>query len=308
MPELRFADAARRRIGVIGLGKMGGAMAARLLGAGHVVTGYDLNPDATAGLVAAGGTAAESPAQAARDAEVLLVMVHDATQVDSVLFGGQVSAMGAAGQMAAGCVVWLASTVAPDYARALAQRLQAHQLALIDGPVSGGATGAGDGDLVAICGATPQALQQAAFALQACCRDVHRVGEPGMGSTVKMINQLLVATHSALTSEAMALAARAGVDPARLIEVITQSAGTSRIFEKRAPRIAAGDHTVQVTIDTLRKDLQIAIDAAHSLGMDPVIARSAHGLLNAAAAAGRGADSDTSLVQDYLGPRRGAGD
>jgi 3-hydroxyisobutyrate dehydrogenase len=294
-------------VGVIGLGKMGSAMAARLLAAGHVVSGHDLNPEAVAVLATQGGKAAASPAHAAQHAAVLLVMVHDAAQVESVLFGGQDAAQGAAGQMAPGSVVWLASTVAPDYARALAQRLQAQGVALVDGPVSGGATGAEDGDLVAICGATPQALEQATFALQACCRQVHHVGEPGMGSTVKMINQLLVATHCALTSEAMALAMRAGVDPARLIEVIAQSAGTSRIFEKRAPRIAQGDHAVHVTINTLRKDLQIAIDTAHSLGLEPVIARSAHGLLSAAATAGCGAQSDTTLVQDYLGTRPRAG-
>jgi putative dehydrogenase len=282
---------------VIGLGKMGGAMALRLLEAGHSVTGFDVDQTSLARFVALGGKACDSPAMAARDAEVLLVMVHESTQVDRVFFGES----GAADGMPRGCVAWLGSTVSPAYARQLAEKLGARGIAFIDGPVSGGATGAEDGNLVAICGAAPEALAAAGFALDACTQRVYAVGPPGAGSTVKMINQLLVAAHSALTSEAMALTALAGVNPAQLIEVITHSAGSSRIFEKRAPRIADGDHAVHVTIDTLRKDLQIAIDTAAQLGLDPLIARSVHTLLTAAVEAGHGGRSDTTLVDDYLG-------
>lgn len=302
MPESRHGNpgADVHRVGVIGLGRMGGAMAARLMDAGHNVSGFDVSADAVERFTRRGGQAVNSPALAAEGADVLLVMVHDAAQTEGVLFGGT----GAAARLSPGSVVWLASTVPPGYATELAARLDALGVALVDGPVSGGATGAQDGDLVAICGAAPQVLGRAAFALEACCRQVHHVGAAGMGSTVKMINQLLVAAHSALTSEAMALAARAGVDLAQFIDVITQSAGNSRIFEKRAPRIAAGDHAVHVSIDTLRKDLAIVIDTAHELGLQPAVALGVQGVLDAAAAAGHGSDSDTRLVQAYLGTRK----
>lgn len=285
-------------MGVIGLGIMGGAMAARLVRAGHLVAGVDLDAAAGARLAALGGTAVATPAEAARGAELLLLMVHNAQQVDRVLGGDD----GALSTLAAGAVVWLASTVAPADAKALADRLLERGVALIDGPVSGGATGAEAGELVAICGATPQALAQAGFALRACTRRIYHVGPPGAGSSVKMINQLLVATQSALTAEAMALASRAGVDAAQLIEVVSASAGQSRMFDKRAPRIAAGDHAVHASIDTLRKDLGIAVGAAQALGLDPVIARSALAQLEAAARDGRGGDSDTTLIRRYLGP------
>lgn len=303
MPDAPAAAApappAARRVGVIGLGIMGGAMAARLLQAGHPVSGTDLDAAARERFAALGGTLADTPAEAARGAELLLLMVHNAQQVDRVLEGAD----GALSALDAGAVVWLGSTVAPAYAQALAERLAARGLALIDGPVSGGASGAEAGELVAICGATPQALALADFALRACTRQVYRVGPPGAGATVKMINQLLVAAHSALTAEAMALASRAGVDAAQLIEVVSHSAGQSRIFDKRAPRIAAGDHAVQVAIDTLRKDLGIAIDTAQGLGLEPAIARSVLGVLDAAAQGGRGGDSDTTLIRHYLGPQ-----
>ncbi|MBU1442143.1 MAG: NAD(P)-dependent oxidoreductase [Gammaproteobacteria bacterium] len=282
---------------------MGSHMAARLLAAGHAVVGFDVDSAATDRLVADGGRAAESPADAARAAEVLLVMVHDAAQVDRVLFG-EGGAAGALDTLPPRGVVWLASTVPPAYAQALSARLASRGVSFIDGPVSGGTSGAEDGSLVAICGAAPDVLEAASFALAACAQHVHRVGPPGAGSTVKMINQLLVAAHSALTAEVMALALRADVDTAQLIEVIGQSAGGSTIFEKRAPRIAAGDHAVHVTIDTLRKDLSIAIESARQMGLDPTIALGVQGVLNAAADAGHGAASDTTLVDDYLGTRR----
>ena len=273
-------------------------MAARLLAAGHAVDGFDVDAGALARLVAGGGEATDSPAAAARRAEVLLVMVHDAAQVESVLFA---PGIGAVRTLPPGSVVWLASTVPPAFATRLAERLAAHDIAFIDGPVSGGLTGAEDGQLVAICGATAGALASADFVLRACTHRVHRVGAPGAGSTVKMINQLLVASHAVLACEAMALAMRAGLDTAQLIGVVTESSGNSQMFQKRAPRIAADEHAVHASIDTLRKDLAIAIDAAEQLGVEPTVARSVHGLLRAATDAGHGAESDTTLVRDYLG-------
>jgi putative dehydrogenase len=303
LPEARPSTAApasgeRRRVGVIGLGIMGGAMAARLLEAGHAVSGFDIDAAALARFSERGGTACDSPAHAAQGAEVLLLMVHDEKQVERVLDGPT----GALKRLASGSVVWLGSTVPPASARAWAERLAERGIALIDGPVSGGATGAEEGELVAICGAGDEALARAGFALRTCTRHVYHVGPPGAGATVKMINQLLVAAHSALTAEAMALARCAGVEPLQLIEVVSNSAGQSRIFDKRAPRIAVGDHAVHVSIDTLRKDLGIAIETAGQLGLDPVIARGVLAVLDGAARAGRGALSDTTLVDSYLGP------
>ncbi|MCW5654548.1 NAD(P)-dependent oxidoreductase [Hydrogenophaga sp.] len=303
MPESHPADSGTepvegRTVGVIGLGIMGGAMAERLLDAGHVVRGFDIDAAAVARFGARGGWACETPAAAARDTELLLLMVHNEHQVAQVLEGPT----GALASMAPGGVIWLGSTVSPSVAIDLAARLAAQGIALIDGPVSGGATGAQTGDLVAICGGSPESLSRADFALRVCARHVYHVGPPGAGASVKMINQLLVAAHSVLTAEAMALARLAGVEPRQLIDVVSNSAGQSRIFDKRAPRIADGDDTVHVSVDTLRKDLSIVIEASNRLGLDPKIARAVLAVLDGAAQAGRGGQSDTTLIQDYLGP------
>lgn len=289
-------NAARQRIGFVGLGAMGGPICAHIARAGHDVAGYDLNPAAIEAVVAQGARAAASPAEAARAANLLVVMVHNAGQVDDVLFGaGQ-----AAKSLPAGATVWLASTVSPDYAQSLQKRLNDRGLRLVDGPVSGGATGAQAGALTIIVSGEPEALAQAEAAMQACSSVIHPVGDAaGAASTVKLINQLLTATHIALTAEALALGTRAGVDPALLAQVISQSAGTSRQFEKRAPRMVAGDHERHSTVNIFLKDLEIALDAARALRFPIPIAASAHQIFTMAAGAGDGANSDTTVLKVY---------
>lgn len=282
-------------VGFIGLGTMGCAMAAQLVQRGHRVSGNDVNAQAVARLVHRGGELADTPADAARHADVLVVMVHDAAQAEHVLFGPD----GAAASMRRGSVVWLASTVMPAFARGLAPRLSERGLLLVDGPVSGGMTGAESGRLTIIASGSTEALEACAAVMDACASRVFRVGNVGAGSTVKMINQLLVAAHVALTAEALALGAAAGVSRTQLIEVITHSAGSSKMFEKRAPRIAAGDHAPHTTVNTLLKDLRIALDTARDLGMAVPIAATAQSVFMKAASAGHGAHSDTTIVHVY---------
>ena len=284
-----------RRVAVVGLGAMGGPMAACLLRAGHAVCAADIDPAARERFAAAGGSVCGSAAQAAEQAEVLLVMVHTADQVDAVLFGDG----GAAAALGPQAVVWLASTVTPAYARALASRLAAMGLALADGPVSGGVDRAAAGALTVMAGGAQQALDRAESVMQACAERIYRVGEAGAGSTFKMINQLLTGAHIALASEAIALGARAGVDPSMLVEVIRQSAGTSLQFERRAPRMVAGDHTPHTTVQTFLKDLGIALDAARALDFPLPLASAANQVFTMAAALGHARDSDTQVISVY---------
>lgn len=224
-----------------------------------------------------------------------MVMVHSAAQVDEVLFGAQ----GAARALPPQAVVWLASTVTPVYARELAGRLGALGLALVDGPVSGGVDKAADGTLTVMAGGAAASLDRAEPAMQACAARIYRVGDVGAGSTVKMVNQLLTASHIALTSEAIALGARAGVEPAMLVEVIRESAGTSLQFERRAPRMLAGDHTPHSTVHTFLKDLGIVLEAARALDFPLPLASAANQVFTMAAALGHGRDSDTRVMSVY---------
>lgn len=281
------------RVAVIGLGRMGSAMAASMHAAGAEVTGYDIDPR-KCGLIAESGMAvAQSPHDAARNAGIVVVVVHDQKQVEDVLFG----ANGAVRGMIRGSVLWQASTISPCYAKELAERLATFGILLVDGPVSGGLTGARAGELTAITGGSAQALAAAEPALLACTNHIYHVGAAGAGSAVKMVNQLLVAVHSILTGEAMALAAAMRLDATKVIEVVSHSAGSSVIFGKRAPRVAAGDHEVQVSIATLQKDLSIAVVEARAFGLKLPLAEKALKVLESAVATGRGALSDTQIIE-----------
>lgn len=270
-------------------------MAAHLVRAGLAVRGFDIAPAARERLAAAGGVPATSPADAAAGASALVVMVHDARQAREVLFGAE----GAAPALAKGAAVWLASTIAPDDARAIGADLAAIGLHMVDGPVSGGATGAQSGTLTVMAGGDDTPFDTLAPVFAACTARVFRVGPIGAGSTVKLVNQLLTASHIALTAEALALGARAGVDPALMIEVVTASAGNSVQFAKRAPRMAAGDHAPQSTVNIFLKDLGIALDAARSLQFPVPLAAAAHQVFTMAAGAGFGRESDTNVLRVY---------
>jgi 3-hydroxyisobutyrate dehydrogenase len=296
LPEpLAPAAQTQRRIGFIGLGAMGGPIARHLCEAGHHVAGFDLNRAALDRLAQAGGTAASCAAEAAHGADLLIVMVVNGTQAEAVLFG-----QGAAAALPQGATIILSSTLPPDHAAAIAARLEGMGLLMLDAPVSGGVTGAEAGTLTVIASGPDAAYDLAAPAIRAYCGQLYRVGDrAGQGSTVKLVNQLLTATHIALTAEALALGARAGVDPSLLYEVVAHSAGRSFQFEKRAPRMIAGDHEPQSRVDIFLKDLSIALDAARGLNAPVPIAAAAHQVFTMAAGAGLGPKSDTEVLRVY---------
>ncbi|MDS1140071.1 NAD(P)-dependent oxidoreductase [Pusillimonas sp. SM2304] len=282
-------------VACIGLGLMGGAMAANLLKAGYAVQGFDLDPAAMTRLKQLGGAMAPHPAAAASGASIALIMVSHSKQVEQVLFGPQ----GVASALPAGGVVWVASTIPAANMQDFAQRLAAHGLLAVDGPVSGGMTGAEAGTLTVIAGGSDAALAAAHGAMQACSQTVHHVGGVGAASTIKVINNLLAASHVALTAEALALGMRAGVDPKQLVQVIMQSSGTSRMFEKRAARMVAEDHTPHASIGTFLKDLDIALDTAESLHCPTPIAIAARQVFKMGADAVMARASDTLLLKIY---------
>jgi 3-hydroxyisobutyrate dehydrogenase len=285
-----------RRIGFVGLGAMGSGMAARLVGAGLSVRGYDVARPAVERLVAAGGTAGRSPGDAARDAELLAIVVATADQAEAVLFGAD----GAVAALPRGATVALHSTVSPPYAVALGERLGAAGLLLLDAPMSGGAARAADGTLTVMASGSAAAFAAAAPALQAMAERVYRLGDaPGAGSTVKMVNQLLAGVHIAAAAEAIALGTRAGVSPRLLYEVISNSAGNSWMFTNRVPHMLEGDWTPRSAVEIFVKDLGLVLEAAKGLRFPLPLAAAAHQQFLAAAAAGFGRDDDAAVVRVY---------
>jgi len=287
-----------RRVGVIGLGAMGMGVAQSLLRSGFEVHACDVRPEAVQKVVDAGGHRAASPAALGKVVDALVLLVVNADQTEAVLFGEQ----GAAKTLAPGSVVIASATVSPEFARSLGKRLAERSLLMIDGPVSGGAAKAASGEMTMMASGVPEAFAKCARLLKAIAGKVYRLGdEPGPGSVVKMVNQLLAGIHIAAAGEAMALAIRAGADPGLTYEVISNSAGSSWMFQNRVPHILAGDYTPLSAVNIFVKDLGILLDYAKKSVFPFPLSATAHQMFMRASAAGHGGEDDSAVIKTFPG-------
>lgn len=288
-----------RTVGVVGLGSMGYGAAVSALKRGVPTWGLDTRAEARDRFVAEGGRATASLAELGAACDVVVVLVVNAAQTEQVLFGDG-DAAGLATLLKKGSVVVASATVDPALPSLWAQRLGAQGIHLIDGPVSGGARKAAEGQMTVMASGTPEAFAAAGGALDAIAGKVYRLGDrAGIGSTVKMVNQHLAGVHIAAACEAMALGMRAGADPRQLYEVICNSAGMSWMFQNRVPHILDGDYTPLSSVNIFVKDLGIVLDAARKLQFPLPLAAVAHQLYLATAAAGHGNEDDAAVVKFY---------
>jgi L-threonate 2-dehydrogenase len=291
-----MAASEQTAVGVIGLGSMGMGVARTLLDKGFETHAYDVRADALAAFTKAGGIAHQTPAELGSRVSVLITLVVNADQTSAVLFGKD----GAANSLPRNSVVIASATVAPDYAADLGERLHSKGMLMIDAPVSGGAARAGKGELSIMASGSADAFKKADRVLSAIATKVYRLGDtPGMGSKVKMINQLLAGVHIASACEAIALGIRAGADPKVLYEVISNSAGSSWMFQNRVPHILEGDYSPLSAVNIFVKDLGIVLDSARKLGFPLPLTAAAHQLYLAAAGAGLGSEDDSAVVKVY---------
>lgn len=287
-----------KRVGVVGLGAMGAGMAHSLVRAGLEVHVCDVRAEAVQKLAAAGAHGAASPAELAARVDAVLIVVVNAAQTEQVLFGEQ----GAAASLKPGSVVIACATVAPEFAEALGARLQAMGLRFIDAPISGGAAKAASGEMSVMAAGAPDAFTACGDLFDAICARLYRLGErPGQGSKVKMINQLLAGVHIAAAAEAMALGLRAGCDPDALYEVISNSAGSSWMFQNRVPHILKGDYTPLSAVNIFVKDLGIVLDYAKKSVFPLPLSAAAHQMFMQASAAGHGGEDDSAVVKVFPG-------
>lgn len=285
-----------RKIAVIGLGSMGQGMAQSLLRAGFEVAGCDVSGAACAALTKAGGTAYDTPGQAAEGCGVALSVVVNAAQTEAVLFGEN----SVTGALPKGALIISAATMMPQAARDLAKRAVDLGLQYLDAPISGGAKKAASGELSIMASGSAQAFDLAADALEAIAAKVHRLGDaPGVGASVKMINQLLAGVHIAAACEAMALAAKMELDLEAVYEVIKGSAGNSWMFENRVPHILEGDYTPLSAVEIFVKDLGIVQDIARQERYPAPLAAAALQMYLATSGAGMGGDDDASVARLY---------
>ena len=285
-----------QRIAVIGLGSMGFGMATSLLRAGFAVTGCDVSTDSVARFKTAGGEGATTPAEAVRDAEIVVSVVVNAAQTEAVLFGED----GALDAMAPGTVFVSAATMDPEIARRLAARVEASGRLYLDAPISGGAQRAAQGELTILASGSAAAFAKARPALDAMALRLYELGDaPGQGSAFKMINQLLAGVHIAAASEAISFAAKQGLDIRKVYEVITASAGNSWMFENRVPHVLEGDYTPRSAVDIFVKDLGIVQDMARNAKFPVPMSAAALQMFLMASAAGMGRDDDIAVAKIY---------
>jgi len=283
-------------VAVVGLGSMGFGMAQSLSRAGFSVAGFDVAPDAVGRWVVEGGRGADSAAQAASGADIVVCVVVNAAQTEAILFGKG----GVAETLREGGVFISSATMAPEIARQFAARLEATGRHYLDAPISGGAVRARDGALTILASGTPAAFAKARPALTAMAAKVYELGdEAGLGAAFKMINQLLAGVHIAAASEAMAFAARQGLNLQQVYEVITASAGNSWMFENRMPHVLSGDYTPLSAVDIFVKDLGIIQDIARAAKFPVPVAASALQMFLAASGMGMGRDDDASVARVY---------
>jgi len=283
-------------VAFVGLGSMGLGMAKNLLKHGHKVVGVDPSATARDAFKGAGGTLADSPAAAAKNADVVVIAVVNDKQVETVLFGEN----GAAAALRKGGVVMQCATVPAAFVRSLNERLAKSGHELLDAPMSGGRARAETGELTFMASGSTKAFAAAESILAATSAKVFRLGDaPGIGSLVKTVNQLLAGVHIATAAEAIALAAKAGADTRAVYEVISASAGNSWMFGNRVPHMLDDDYSPLSAVEIFVKDLGLVLNTGHEHRLPLPMAAAAHQLFLAAAGAGWGRLDDAAVVKVY---------
>ncbi len=289
-------------VGVIGLGAMGMGMAQSLRRAGHVVNVFDVRAEVAQKFAAEGGVACDSLADIAKASDVLVSVVVNAAQTESVLMGDGTAQSGCIHHLKPGSVFVMCSTVDPAFSVGLEKTLNAKGLLYIDAPISGGAAKAASGQMTMMTAGTPEAYAKAELFLNAMAAKVYKLGDSaGAGSKVKIINQLLAGVHIAAAAEAMALGLREGVDPDALYEVITHSAGNSWMFENRMAHVLAADYTPLSAVDIFVKDLGLVLDMARASKFPLPLSSTAHQMFMQASTAGFAKEDDSAVIKIFPG-------
>ena len=271
-------------VAFVGRGIMGAPMARNLLAAGHEVIGVNRSRPAVDRLVQAGGRAGDSLAEAVAAAEVVITMLPDSPDVESVALGdGGIYAAAKPGTLHVDC-----STIRPDVAVRLAAEGSARGLAVVDAPVSGGEAGAVEGTLSIMVGGAEADVERARPLLAAMGRTIVRVGPAGAGQTVKAANQLLVAGTIELVAEAIVFLEAHGVDTAAAVEVLSGGLAGSAILTGKAPKMIARDFTPGFRIELHHKDMGIVTSAARQAGVAIPLGSHVAGLIAALHAQGHG--------------------
>jgi 3-hydroxyisobutyrate dehydrogenase len=250
------------RVAVVGLGTMGGAMAANIARAGFPLSVWNRTAGKAGPLLELGATEALTPAAAAEQSDIVLVCVSDTPDVEAVLFGDDGVLAGAR----SGQLVIDTSTISPGATRGFADRLAEAGVAFVDAPVSGGSEGAQKGTLSIFVGGEGDAVQRARPVLEAIGKTITHVGPVGSGQAVKAVNQVILAGTYLGVAEGIVLAIKAGLDVEQVVEALSGGAAQSWVLANRSGRMIANDYPLGFKVALHRKDLGIALELARDTG------------------------------------------
>jgi 2-hydroxy-3-oxopropionate reductase len=279
-------------IGFIGLGIMGKPMARNLLKAGFDVIVQNRHQEVTDELVAAGASAGGTPGEIAASCDVLITMLPDTPHVQEVLLGSEGVIEGAH----AGLIVIDMSTISPIVTRTLADQMAECGITLLDAPVSGGDKGAIAGTLSIMVGGEESAFQRCLPIFQAMGKTVVHVGGSGAGQIVKACNQIVVALVIEAVSEALVLGSKAGVDPAKILQVLNGGLAANRVIDQRGMSMLKRDFTPGGRIKTHHKDMSIILELGRMYGVSLPVSALVDQMFASLETRGRGNLDHTALL------------
>jgi 2-hydroxy-3-oxopropionate reductase len=282
----------KRRIGFIGLGIMGRPMARHLLAAGHQLVVHDLDRAAVDDLAVAGAQAASSPCQVARESSLIITMLPDSPDVLAVALGDG----GLIEGVKAGDIHVDMSTIAPSVAVQVSQALGTKGVRCLDAPVSGGDVGARKATLSIMVGGDQATFDEVLPVFGAMGKSIVLCGPAGAGQTVKACNQVLVAVTIAGVSEALVLGAKAGVDPLKIVQVLSGGLARCGVLENRGERMVKGDFTPGFRLRLHHKDLNIIMKTGSDYQVPLPVTAVVHELFTAAMGKQRGELDHSGLL------------
>lgn len=282
------------RVGFIGIGAMGMPMALNILKAGYPLLVYDVNRQAAEELTAKGATACTTPRELGERADVIITMLPNGKIVEGVLLGAQGIFAGAK----PGITIIDMSSVAPGFTKRIAGLALEKQLNYLDAPVSGGVKGAREGTLTIMVGGKAEVVETCRPLFQALGKNIYHVGDVGAGDAVKIVNNLLLAVNMAAVAEAFTLGGKLGLDPEKLLEIISVSSGNSYALQaKMANFIFKRKFTAGFAVDLQYKDLELATQTAKENGVPLLLANVAQQIYEQARAMGLGGEDISAVIK-----------
>lgn len=288
------------KVAFIGLGNMGGPMAANLLKAGHEVTVFDLVPAAVQELEAQGASSAESATAAAKAVDYVITMLPAGKHVESVYLGDD----GLLNSVAPGTVLLDSSTIDVATVRKVADAANAKGIEVMDTPVSGGVAAASAGTLAFMCGGSEATFEKAKLILQGMGKNIFHAGDHGAGQVAKICNNMLLSILMTGTAEALQLGVDNGLDPSKLSEIMLASSGRNWTLEVYNPypgvmpnAPASNDYKPGFMVDLMCKDLGLALETAAQSGSNTPMGSKAQALYNAHQEAGNGKLDFSSILK-----------